>query len=355
MATYYVAPSGSDTSSGTLSQPFGSLQYAHNKALPGDTIYLRGGTYKPTSSIYLTHDGASGKPITVSSYPGEKAILDGSLHSNVVVRMSGVSWNHFDNIEIRNGGEAGLILDSASHNNRIEELNIHHNGRTSQWGGTGLYLSGSSANNLLLNNDSHHNRDLQGDNADGFVVNSSGTGNVLRGNRAWNNSDDGFDLFNGQNGTTAGPVLLEGNWAFLNGFGQNGEPVGEGNGFKLGGTRSGTGTTSGGHTLVDNVAWDNRTSGFVENGASKPLILKGNIAYDHPNYNFLFSNPAHTLTDNLSFGTGRVVASGTAQGNSWNSDATISAADFDPVADAVRAGPRQADGSLPVFRARSKK
>ncbi|MDR6773711.1 hypothetical protein J2Y49_004464, partial [Azospirillum sp. BE72] len=52
MATYYVSPSGRDSQdgitdqfqAGTIAQPFGSLQHAHNLAQPGDTIYLRGGT-----------------------------------------------------------------------------------------------------------------------------------------------------------------------------------------------------------------------------------------------------------------------------------------------------------------------
>ena len=43
---YYVAPTGSDTNPGTLEQPFATLQQGARVAMPGDTVYLRGGTYR---------------------------------------------------------------------------------------------------------------------------------------------------------------------------------------------------------------------------------------------------------------------------------------------------------------------
>ena len=44
---------------------------------PGDTLYLRGGTYY--ECVTLTVAGTAGKPITIRSYPGEVAILDGGI------------------------------------------------------------------------------------------------------------------------------------------------------------------------------------------------------------------------------------------------------------------------------------
>lgn len=45
-ANYYVYPAGSDSNSGTLTDPFGSITKAQSAASSGDTVYLRGGTYK---------------------------------------------------------------------------------------------------------------------------------------------------------------------------------------------------------------------------------------------------------------------------------------------------------------------
>ena len=44
-ATYYVSPSGSDANSGTLGQPFQTLQAAVTHLSPGDTLLIRQGTY----------------------------------------------------------------------------------------------------------------------------------------------------------------------------------------------------------------------------------------------------------------------------------------------------------------------
>ena len=202
MAIYYVSPTGSNNNSGQLESPFASLQYAHDIAKPGDTIYMRGGVYKLTSGVQLTKDGTSSNPITVTNSKNEVPILDGSsMKGGYVVDMSSVSWNHIKGLEIKNGPEGGLMIEGSSHYNKIEQLDVHHNGWNSQWEGKGIVLYGASSNNLLLNNDSHHNQDLNRDNADGFQIATTGAGNVLRGNRAWANSDDGFDLFNIMNNT----------------------------------------------------------------------------------------------------------------------------------------------------------
>jgi hypothetical protein len=71
----YVSPTGTGTGSSTA--PYGSIQSAVNAAAPGDTIYLRAGTYSPTSNIQITKSGTATSPITLRSYQKEKVILDG--------------------------------------------------------------------------------------------------------------------------------------------------------------------------------------------------------------------------------------------------------------------------------------
>lgn len=357
MTVYYVSTTGSDSNAGTKEQPFGSLQYAHDQAQPGDTIYLRGGVYYLTEGIQLTNDGTSEAPITVSSYPGETAVLDGSKMTSTeyygsdgaggwVIDGSSVSWNHISGIEIRNGPMGGIVLRDESHNNVIEGLDVHDNGRLTDSEGKGISLYGASSNNLLLNNDSHDNRDLAGDNADGFQVSTSGTGNVLRGNRAWGNSDDGFDLFNIQDGTRNAAVVLDGNWAFDNGYDANGNPAGDGNGFKLGGSRQDSGSSSGGHTVTNNVAWGNRASGFDENGGTG-TTLKHNTAFDNGTYNYGFFSGKSSLYDNSAFGSGKVSAAGTESGNSWDAGAASESNKFASLDGSLGRADRHADGSLP--------
>lgn len=75
--TYYVAPNGSDSNPGTQAAPFATLQKAHDVANPGDTIYMRGGTYKFPRQTYMNRSGSSGQRINVFNYADEIPILDG--------------------------------------------------------------------------------------------------------------------------------------------------------------------------------------------------------------------------------------------------------------------------------------
>lgn len=75
---YFVDPAkGDDGNDGSLQKPWKTVQHAVRKLKPGDTLYLRGGIYyeHPT----LTVSGTPDKPITLRSYEGELAILDGGL------------------------------------------------------------------------------------------------------------------------------------------------------------------------------------------------------------------------------------------------------------------------------------
>ena len=54
-----------------------TIQYGVARLKPGDTLYLRGGTYYECVTMAVA--GTPEKPITVRSYPGELAILDGGL------------------------------------------------------------------------------------------------------------------------------------------------------------------------------------------------------------------------------------------------------------------------------------
>ena len=361
-ATYYVAPTGNNTNPGTISQPFATLQKAHDIANPGDTIYMRGGTYQLTSPQTLTRDGTSGNPIGVFAYPGETPILDGinltgtGATTGSPLVLDSANWWHIKGLEIKNGAVDGLVLWTACSNNIIENNNVHHNGRVSSSEGKGIFAVGSGANNLFLNNDSHHNRDQSagGGNADGFQIALTGSGNVLRGNRAWRNSDDGFDFFNVLDNTTGGVYLVENNWSWENGYDDNLNPVGDGTGFKLGGRRSATTGSSGGHTVKNNLSWRNRGTGFDENsgqGGVNPLVLYNNTTWNNQDSSYRFPNTVSTFRNNIDYvATGREINAGSnVTYNSWTLSVTLSNADFVSLDFSGATGPRNADGSLPTI------
>lgn len=79
---------------GTIEDPY-DLATALASARPGQTYYLRGGTY--TGSYSTTRSGKAGKPIVIRPYPGEQPIIDGSLTVSA-------SHQHWYGIEIKNSG-----------------------------------------------------------------------------------------------------------------------------------------------------------------------------------------------------------------------------------------------------------
>src|SRR4051794_11053739 len=44
-AEFYVATTGDDANAGTIEKPFATVQRAQQSANPGDTVFIRGGTY----------------------------------------------------------------------------------------------------------------------------------------------------------------------------------------------------------------------------------------------------------------------------------------------------------------------
>jgi hypothetical protein len=87
-ADIFVATNGSDAQTGTLANPLASIQQALNKAVPGDIIYLREGRYHGYVD-FAGINGASGQPITISGYNGERAVIDGS---RLLSDIGGTTW-----------------------------------------------------------------------------------------------------------------------------------------------------------------------------------------------------------------------------------------------------------------------
>jgi Fe-S cluster biosynthesis and repair protein YggX len=74
--TYYVATTGSPSGTGTLSNPFQTIQQCAQIAAAGDTCAIRGGVYRET--VTPTNSGTAGAPITFTSYNGEAVTISGA-------------------------------------------------------------------------------------------------------------------------------------------------------------------------------------------------------------------------------------------------------------------------------------
>ncbi|MDF7801294.1 Ig-like domain-containing protein [Pontiellaceae bacterium B1224] len=77
-SAYYVSTTGNDTNSGTFAEPFATIQHAVDTMSPGDTCYIRGGSYHESVDLSGVA-GAEGFPITLAAYENEIAVLDGRV------------------------------------------------------------------------------------------------------------------------------------------------------------------------------------------------------------------------------------------------------------------------------------
>jgi hypothetical protein len=139
---YYAAPGSSSGGDGSLANPWTNLQNAVNALNPGDTLYLRGGLYRPTSTVALQKSGTGSARITVRNYADETPILDGSsMSSGSILRI-----NHADHVTVQ-----GLRLQN-SHNHGIhayisDHLEILNNHTYNTWG-PGIGVWGDAGNRI---------------------------------------------------------------------------------------------------------------------------------------------------------------------------------------------------------------
>jgi len=362
---FFIATGGSNGNSGTIGSPWGTFDFAIDQLDPGDTLWVRGGSYDLDSRIRLQSGdgGTSGNPVSIWSYQNEVPILDfdsmtgtwGSSSGRGIQIDDGVDWLHFKGLTIQNARDNGI--GSQSDNSIFEQL-------TTRWNGdSGLQLDGSSSNNLVLNSDSYENYDPSnnGENADGFAIKFAnlGPGNIVRGSRAWGNSDDGWDMWE----STTGGVLVEDSWAFDNGkliqqfFDKDaledgdlsaGNFSGDGNGFKLG-------HDGGPHVLNRVLAWQNEVRGIDVNGNGFGVTVSNSTVYDSGR-NWQFDETAaetmnqHVLRNNISYAgsSSDQFQSGVDDSfNTWNG-IPVNGADFLSLDDTIARGDRMLDGSLPI-------
>jgi parallel beta-helix repeat protein len=331
---FYVATTGSDANPGTITAPWATIQHAAEKLEAGQKAYIRSGNY--FEYVVFTKSGTATKPITFESYPGEKAVIDGrnvkskpsSPWDNLPLLNIKSNYLVFKGLELTHAAMVSVYCGNDTHNNTFDGIHVH-NGY-----GTGImfYLcSNHTVQNCLVHDvyDYGNGGTGGGGNTDGI---SASAGNdkpypdfghhIIRNNVVYNCSDDGIDTWS-SNGN-----LIENNEVHNTGFGNPGnggsnsaawyKPAGNGNGFKLGGGGSG----SGNNTVINNISYSNRVSGFdgneSENKGSKN-ILYNNTAYNNPiGFRNLETNAV--LKNNLSYlNTANTTGNlGVSENNSWN-------------------------------------
>lgn len=382
-ATFYVATSGKDQNSGSGDAPFATIQKAQTAASPGDTVIIRGGTYRMTEEHiadrsrgkarvqFLTKSGEPDKPIRYWAAEGEQPVFDFSSVKPAKLRVTAFevsgSWIHLKGLTVTGvqvtikGHTQSICFDNEGNHNVFEQLTMRDGQAIGFWLGRG-------SDNLVLNCDAYRNHDYtsedgRGGNVDGFGfhVPKGSVRNVFRGCRAWFNSDDGFDFI-----WTEEPVTVENCWAFYNGFDPKFKSLADGNGFKAGGyarrPESELPKPIPRHVVRQSLAVRNKAYGFYANHHPGGIDLINNTGFrNRVNFNLLGRNIAdtndvpgygHKLLNNLGYRGGSEIANINESacemaGNSFQLPVKVTDEDFAGLEESDLIKPRKANGDLP--------
>lgn len=122
---YYVDPvKGDDARDGLTPAtqgahgPWQHLRHAGGVVRPGDTVRLRGGTYKG-DHFWPVNSGTEDAPITVTAYPGETPVLTGPGYYGAFIYIGWSGKHHFilDGLHFENTtGEHVVRIENGTHN-----------------------------------------------------------------------------------------------------------------------------------------------------------------------------------------------------------------------------------------------
>ena len=182
-ADYYVATWGNDANPGTQAAPWATLQHAVQSIAPGDTIYVRAGTYVGCRITNLNSgSGQPGAPKTLRSYPSETVLLnapgpvnkqnstvevegvDGVELTDWVIEGFEVTGASFAGIDVR-VGRRHVVRDNYSHHNGTIGIftafayypTIEYNECSYSTDQHGIYASNSGDYATIVGNLCHHN------------------------------------------------------------------------------------------------------------------------------------------------------------------------------------------------------
>jgi parallel beta-helix repeat protein len=294
-ATYYTAGTGNDANPGTLTQPFRTLKHGVSVLQPGDSLYVRAGTYAEALIGAIPGGTSWANPVTVAAYPGESVtlrpksgpdsvlmfygaeqyiviaglILDGTNVNYDAVKITVTGANSFAHhiclvsCEIKNAYEQGILVTDGANYNVFLNLLVHDNalsrGKRSlpQWYYHGIYIS--TDHNLIQGCRVYHNAGYGIHCYDDSGI--SAHDNVIYGNVSYNN---------GVAGNGAGIILSSG----CNNIASNNVVYGNDYGISVDYSAINAG-------VYNNTVTANRKYGIYIGPGSVNAVVMNNIAYNN--------------------------------------------------------------------------
>jgi parallel beta-helix repeat protein len=318
-ATYYVATTGNDSDPGSIQQPFRHIKRGISVLKPGDTTFIREGTYTEIldSNSFNFPSGTSwSSAITVAAYPGETvtmrpeggtAIINFGAEPDQYIIFDGI---HFDAIY---GSFTAISINQGSNHIRFQNCEIKNAYRSGVYISWGNYNALPSNYNEFIKCDIHHNGRngyQQGvpDQPPGYGVGHgiyiSSHYNVFRGNRVHHNGNFGFHIYEGNypEQQTMGN-LLEQNWVYENG--NNTSLYGH---VCCGGIVMASGSAN---EVKNNLIYNNPVVGISINGTCSGCKVYHNTLYDNHSVDIeAISGGSGRIQNNITFPKGVSIADG---------------------------------------------
>ena len=153
--TFYVATDGDDSHDGSIGSPWKTISHAMNTVAAGATVMVRAGVYGEAVSVGVS--GTAGSPITLESFTGETAIVDGTgvtfANGSALIAIDSQSDLVVRGLEIRNGtGDgsdaiAGILVSGTSSGVQIVGNHVHDIGAAMETvgGAIGIAVMGDTA------------------------------------------------------------------------------------------------------------------------------------------------------------------------------------------------------------------
>jgi hypothetical protein len=206
--TRYADPDGRDTGRGTRSHPFRTAQRLADSLRPGQTGCLRGGTYDETDNgfvLRVDHGGKAGEPITIRSFPGERARLVGTTSI-----INGSNYVRLVRLVLRGTG-GGNSVKIYSRRVTIRASTITNARR----GESCLILGNTSgdgrARNVLVKQNRFHDcGSLANDNHDHAIYVANSTGARIVGNAFWDTAAYTIHMYPNARRTVVAHNIMDG-------------------------------------------------------------------------------------------------------------------------------------------------
>jgi parallel beta-helix repeat protein len=200
-----AAPGGSDSAAGTADAPYATPQKLANVLTAGQTGCLRQGTYR--GNLRFGRSGASGAPLTLASYPGERGTVVGRVEIPDGVAFINVTGLTLD----RSGSAAGLPSPTINGDDVSFTGNDVTDSHTGICFSVGDQTYGHASRVLIQANRIHGCGILPAANHDHGIYVSDSDNVTISWNLIYENADRGVQLYPNAQHTVVTHNVIDGN------------------------------------------------------------------------------------------------------------------------------------------------